>query len=145
MNARKIALIQQSFQKIAALGPEAGEMFYAELFAIDPSLRSMFTGDLQIQQKKWLSAITYVVCGLHAPEKMINSIENLARVHLDYGVKPEHYISFGNALLRTLKKALGSEFTPEVSDAWAEAYRKLARTMREAAYGGASAKLLGAA
>lgn len=145
MDARNVGLVQQSFEKVAALGLKASEIFYAELFAIDPSLRSMFGSDMGDQHKKLLAALAYVVRSLHAPEKILNSVENLARMHVEYGVRPEHYTYVGNALLRTLKKGLGSEFTPELCDAWTEAFRALARVMKEAAYGGARAKTLGAA
>jgi len=144
MDARKIALVQASFEKVSAIGPKAAEIFYAELFAIDPSLRSMFSSDLRDQQRKLLAALALVVGSLHAPEKIINRIEALAVKHLDYKVRPEHYTYVGNALLRTLKKGLGSDFTPELCEAWTEAFRLISRVMKEAAYGRAPA-LLGAA
>jgi len=51
MNAQQVALVQESFKKAAALGEQVADIFYAELFAIDPALRAMFKGDMQ-QQKK---------------------------------------------------------------------------------------------
>ena len=145
MDTRKIALVQQSFEKVAALGLKAAELFYSELFAIDPSLRTMFTGNMQEQHKKLLSALALVVRSLHTPEKIIGAVEKLAVKHLDYGVKPEHYTYVGNALLRTLKKGLGPEFTPELSDAWVDAFLMLAQVMKKAAYGDAQTKIKGAA
>ena len=145
MDARKTALVQQSFEKVAALGLKAAELFYAELFAIDPSLRAMFTGNMQEQHKKLLSALALVVRSLHTPEKIIGAVEKLAVKHLDYGVRPEHYTYVGNALLRTLKKGLGPEFTPELSDAWVDAFRMLAQVMKTAAYGSAQPGVRGAA
>jgi hemoglobin-like flavoprotein len=145
MDARKITVVQQSFEKVAAIGLKAAEIFYSELFAIDPSLRAMFKGDTQEQHKKLLSALALVVRSLHTPEKIVDAVERLAVKHLDYGVKPEHYTYVGNALLRTLKKGLGSEFTPELSDAWIDAFRMLAQIMKKAAYGGAQSGIKGAA
>jgi hemoglobin-like flavoprotein len=139
MEARKIALVQESFEKVAGLGLQAAEIFYAELFTIDPSLRSMFSGDMQDQHKKLLSALAVVVRSLHTPEKILSAVEKLAIKHLDYDVKPQHYTYVGNALLRTLKKGLGPDFTPELCDAWTDAFRMLARVMKEAAYGRAPA------
>jgi hemoglobin-like flavoprotein len=145
MDARKITLVQQSFEKVAALGLPAAELFYSELFAIDPSLRAMFKGDMREQHKKLLAALALVVRALHTPEKIVGAVEKLAVKHLDYGVKPEHYTYVGNALLRTLKKGLGSEFTPEVSDAWVDAFRMLAQIMKKAAYGSVQSGIRGAA
>jgi hemoglobin-like flavoprotein len=145
MNERQVRLVQQSFEKAAALGEKVAEIFYAELFAIDPSLRAMFKGDMKEQHKKLLSALALVVRSLHTPEKIIGPVQKLAVKHLDYGVEPIHYTYVGNALLRTLKKGLGSEFTPELCDAWVEAFRTLANVMKQAAYGNVPAKIKGAA
>jgi len=134
MDAHKIELVQKSFEKISAMGLQAAETFYDELFAIDPSLRPLFNGDVN-QQRKFLSALALVVHKLHAPQKIMSDVETLAVKHVHYGVEPKHYTFFGNALLRTLRKGLGDEFTPEVCDAWTDAYRMLARVMKEAAYG----------
>lgn len=135
MDAQQIELVQQSFERATVLGEKVAEIFYAELFAIDPSLRKMFKGDMGAQRKKLLSALGLVVASLHSPEKILNPIRRLAVKHLDYGVQPAHYTYVGNALLRTLKKGLGSDFTPELRDAWVEAFRMLAKVMKEAAYG----------
>jgi hemoglobin-like flavoprotein len=140
MDERKVALVQQSFEKVAKLGVKAAELFYAELFAIEPSLRSMFKGSMQEQHTKLLSALALVVRSLHTPEKILAAVQKLGVKHLDYGVQPVHYTYVGNALLRTLKKGLGPEFTPELSDAWVDAFRLLAQIMKEAAYGAAQAK-----
>ena len=141
MDARKVALVQDSFEKVVPMGVQVAELFYAELFAIDPSLRSMFPANLMSQQKKLLSALSMIVRALDTPEKILGSAEKLAVKHLEYNVRPEHYTYVGNALLRTLKKGLGDEFTPELCDAWTEAFRMLARVMKEAAYGRAPARL----
>lgn len=144
MDARTVGLVQESFEKVAAMGLKASEIFYSELFAIDPSLRSMFGGDSGDQHKKLLAALAYVVRSLDAPEKTLNSVANLARRQVEYGVRPEHYTYVGNALLRTLKKALGAEFTPDLCDAWTQAFRAIARVMNEAGYDGGRARALGA-
>jgi len=145
MNAHQVTLVQQSFEKVAALGEKVAELFYAELFAIDPSLRQMFSGNMQEQHRKLLSALAMVIRSLHTPEKIIGPAQKLAVKHLDYGVIPIHYTYVGNALLRTLKKGLGDQFTPELRDAWVDAFRILATVMKQAAYGEKEAKARGAA
>ncbi len=145
MNANQVALVQQSFEKAAKLGEKVAEIFYAELFSIDPALRGMFKGDMHEQRKKLLTTLAFVVRSLHAPEKIIQPAQNLAVKHVRYGVKPEHYTLVGNALLRTLKKGLGAEYTAELHDAWVAAFRTLANIMKEAAYGSAATRTKSAA
>jgi len=141
MDARKIALVQGSFEKVAAMGVHAAEIFYEELFALDPSLRSMFNGNMRDQHRKLLAVLSIIARSLHAPENFLIDVEKLAVKHLDYGVRLEQYTYFGNALLRTLKSALGPEFTPELCDAWRDAFRMITRVMKDAAYGRAPAPI----
>jgi nitric oxide dioxygenase len=134
MNPHQIALVQQSYEKLSPLGERLAELFYAELFAIDPSLRSLFDGDMRRQYMKLLMMLALIMRSLHAPEKLRQPIRDLAVKHVGYGVQPEHYTPFGNALLRTLKKTLGAEYSPELRDAWTEALRMLTRMMKDVAY-----------
>jgi nitric oxide dioxygenase len=47
-------------------------------------------------------------------------------------VTPEHYDYVGEALLFTLGKGLGDDFTPETKDAWTETYGILSSVMIDA-------------
>ncbi|QDG79232.1 globin family protein [Labrenzia sp. PHM005] len=134
MNKHEIKLVQDSFAKAAPLGEKVAEIFYQELFEIDPALKSMFKNDMKDQGKKLLSALTMIVRNLENTDVIVPAAEKLAVKHLDYGVTARHYTFVGNALLRTLKKGLGNEFTPEVREAWITAYQLLADVMRAAAY-----------
>lgn len=135
MDEHHAALVQASFAKAGELGEQVAEIFYAELFAIEPSLRPMFKGNMREQGRKLLGTLAFVVQGLNAPATILPAAQKLAVKHVGYGVEARHYTLVGNALLRTLKKGLGNEFTPEVRQAWIAAYQLLADVMREAAYG----------
>jgi len=134
MDARKIALVQETFDKIAAAGARLSETFYAELFAIDPGLRTMFDHDMRRQHMKFLMTLTLIVRSLREPEKLQQAVRHLAIKHVQYGVQPGHFTPFGNALLRTLKKTLGPGYSRDVAAAWEEAFRLLARTMKQAEF-----------
>jgi len=136
MTPDQIAMVQHSFSKVTPIADVAAGLFYGKLFEIAPDTRAMFKGDMAEQRRKLLAALALVVRSLHAPEKIIEPVKNLAVKHVGYGVEPVHYTYVGNALLRTLKKGLGEKFTPELRDAWVEAYATLAEIMKEAAYGG---------
>jgi nitric oxide dioxygenase len=134
MNSTQVDLVQQSFEKVAGLGETVAEIFYGELFAINPALRRLFRGDMSEQGRKLLATLAFVVRSLRAPDKIMGPVGQLAVKHIDYGVEPGHYTQVGNALLRTLQKGLGPDFTPEVREAWRQAYITLAVAMKEAAY-----------
>jgi nitric oxide dioxygenase len=48
-------------------------------------------------------------------------------------VTPDHYDTVGSALLWTLEKGLGEQFTDDVREAWTAAYTLLSSTMIDAA------------
>jgi hemoglobin-like flavoprotein len=110
-----------------------GALFYARLFAIDPSTRALFRGDVAAQGAKLMAAIGTIVRSLDRIEPMLEHTRALARRHVGYGVREEHYASVGAALLWTLEQGLGAHFTDEVRGAWAAAYQLLSSTMIEAA------------
>lgn len=51
-------------------------------------------------------------------ETLAQSLQKLGARHATYDVKYEHFPIVGVALLDTLEKALGDEFTDEVKEAW---------------------------
>ncbi len=141
MDARQVALVQGTFEQAAKLGGDKiAEIFYAELFAIDPSLRRLFKSPMAEQGKKLIATLAFVIRSLHQPDKILGPAKALAVKHLDYGVEARHYVLVGNALLRTLNKGLGPQFTPEVRAAWVAAYQLVADVMRVAAYGEGSVR-----
>jgi hemoglobin-like flavoprotein len=129
----QIALVQKSFAAIAPIADDAAVLFYQRMFEIDPSLKSMFRGDMAEQRRKLMQMLTAAVKGLQRLDRLVPVLEDLGRRHIGYGVTDQHYDTVGAALLWTLEKGLGRAFTPEVQEAWAAVYGLLANTMRNAA------------
>lgn len=129
MTPEQIALVRESFAKVVPIREQAAALFYDRLFAIDPSTRPLFRGDMKIQGAKLMAAIAAVVKALDRPETMLDDLGALARRHVRYGVRDEHYASVGTALLWTLEQGLGPDFTPPVREAWATAYGLLSSAM----------------
>jgi hemoglobin-like flavoprotein len=133
MTPVQIELVQASWARVQPIAEPAAEMFYNRLFALDPSLRPLFRGEMKEQGRKLMSMIAFAVNGLRRLEALVPGVQALGRRHAGYGVRDEHYATVGSALLWTLEQGLGSAFTPQVREAWAAAYNLLAGTMRDAA------------
>lgn len=133
MNTEQIGLVQGSFTQVTPIADQAADLFYARLFQLDPTLRGMFKGDMAEQKHKLIAMLTFTVNNLTQPEELLPVIQELGRRHTGYGVENRHYETLGAALLWTLEKALGEEFTPEVKATWAAVYTLLATTMQQAA------------
>ena len=133
MTPEQIALVQDSFKSVAPIADTAADLFYGRLFEVAPQLRPMFPQDMSEQKKKLMQMIGVAVNSLHQIETIVEPVQDLGHRHVGYGVKDEHYEIVGGALLWTLGQGLGDAFTPEVEEAWAEAYGLLATVMKEAA------------
>jgi hemoglobin-like flavoprotein len=134
MTPQQVAQVQASFKKVAPIADQAAALFYGRLFETAPEVRALFTGDLKAQGRKLMTTIATVVNGLDDLEAIAPAVCDLAKRHVAYGVRPEHYAPVGAALLWTLEQGLGGDSTPAVSAAWAAAYAALSDVMIAAAY-----------
>ena len=132
-------LVQQSFAKVAPISGQAAVLFYDRLFEVAPQVKAMFPADMTEQRKKLMGTLAIVVNGLTNLEAILPAASSLAKRHVSYGAKPEHYPVVGGALLWTLEKGLGDARTPEVAAAWTAAYGTLSGYMISEAYGRAQA------
>lgn len=139
MNASDVAQVQDSFKKVAPISDVAAELFYGRLFEVAPQVKPMFRGDMKEQGRKLMATLGVVVTGLTRLETVLPAASALAKQHVAYGVKAEHYPIVGGALLWTLEKGLGDAWTPELAAAWTAAYTTLSGYMISEAYGTAQA------
>jgi nitric oxide dioxygenase len=139
MTPSQIELVQNSFAKVAPISDQAAIIFYDRLFEVAPQVRAMFPDDLTEQRKKLMATLAVVVNGLTNLPAILPAASALAKRHVGYGAKPEHYPVVGSALLWTLEKGLGGAWTPDVAEAWTAAYGTLSGYMIAEAYGEAQA------
>ena len=139
MDSTQIKLVQDSFAKVAPISEQAAAIFYDRLFEVAPSVKAMFPDDMTQQRKKLMAVLAVVVNGLGNLKSVLPAASALAKRHVSYGAKPEHYPVVGGALLWTLEKGLGEAWTPEIAAAWTAAYGTLSGYMISEAYGKAQA------
>ena len=130
MTPRQIDLVQASFAKVAPIAEIAADLFYARLFELDPQLKPMFKGDMKRQGMMLMSMLSTAVRGLKNPEALVPVVKGLGRRHVAYGVQDQHFTTVGQALIDTLAKGLGAEFTAETREAWLAAYSLLSTVMK---------------
>jgi hemoglobin-like flavoprotein len=134
MTPQQVAQVQASFAKVAPIADQAAALFYGRLFQIAPEVRPLFRGAMDVQGRKLMTAIATVVNSLGEIDVVAPAVGDLAKRHVAYGVRPEHYECVGAALLWTLEQGLRDDFTSAVSAAWAAAYAALSQIMIAAAY-----------
>lgn len=133
MTPEQINLVQKSWEKVEPISEQAAEIFYGKLFEKDPSVESLFHGDMLAQGQKLMAMIGSAVGLLNDLDTLVPIVQKLGERHSNYGVKASHYDTVGAALLETLATGLGDEFTDELKSAWTEVYGVLASTMIDSA------------
>ena len=129
MTNEEIALVQSSFKAIVPIACTAADLFYGRLFEIAPQVRPMFPADMAEQKKKLMQMLGVAVANLHQMPTIQAAVEDLARRHVTYGVKAEHYGPVGEALIWTLQTGLGPAFSDDVRSAWINAYGAITSVM----------------
>src|SRR5258708_40336542 len=125
MTPEQVKLVQQSFAQVVPIADKAAEIFYDRLFELAPAVRPLFRGDTAEQRRKLMATLAVVVGGLSDLPGVLPGASALAKRHVDYGARPEHYAVVGETLLWTLQRGLGSQWTPQVAAAWTAAYTTL--------------------
>ena len=107
----------------------ASEMFYENLFTVEPELRALFRPDLQSQGMRFMSTLATIADLLEAPAELGSEIAHLATAHAGVGVRAAHFAPMGIALMVTLAETLGEDYTPDLQAAWHAAYDHFAALM----------------
>jgi len=135
MTPDQVKAIQGSFTKVVPIAEQAAALFYGRLFEIAPEVKPLFRGDMTEQGRKLMATLGVVVNGLGNLESILPAASALAKRHVDYGVKAGDYAPVGAALLWTLERGLGKDWTPDLAAAWGAAYAVLSDYMIAEAYG----------
>lgn len=131
MTPEQIHLIRASWGLASADPGILTTNFYAHLFAIDSGVARMFGGvDMATQKKKLAQSLAVVVAALDDLDSLLPVLSALGKRHVNYGVESRHFDAVGDALLWALRDSIGEAFTPEVHNAWADAYAVVASVMR---------------
>jgi NAD(P)H-flavin reductase/hemoglobin-like flavoprotein len=127
------AEISRTFDLVTRAGDKPVAYFYGRLFAANPELRAMFPAAMDAQRDRLFRALTRIVHGASQPRATEAYLCQLGLDHRKYGVQARHYPAVGRALLATLAKFAGPQWTPAAEAAWAAAYERASQLMTAAA------------
>ena len=129
ISPEQAAEIRRSWQLVAPIADEVAELFYARLFELDPTLRTLFHTEPAVQRRKLMDSLTFIVTRADRPNELVPMLAALGERHVRYGVRAEHYVTVGEALLWTLDEGLGALHTTEARDAWVATYEFVSAAM----------------
>lgn len=132
MTPNQIETVKDNFQEVSAVIGAFSLTFYTELFRIAPSIRPFFPNEMNAQRIKLAETLGSVVLHLHRLHTIEDVIIGLARRHVEYGARPEHFAPVGAALIYALDQHTPHGLTAAQSEAWAAAYGEISDLMIEA-------------
>jgi hemoglobin-like flavoprotein len=132
MNLYQINLVQTTFVLVQAEANLFVTQLYDHLFRLDPCLCYRFPRQMASHYEKFWAVLVEILAGLSRPHALIQqTLKPLGRRHAHYGIQPDHYHTFAQALRHALAEILDDAFTDEVEAAWMEAYYLVAGIMKE--------------
>lgn len=132
MTPNQIETVKDSFQQIVPVVDTFARDFYDELFRIAPSIRPFFPQDMTDQRIKLSETLAAVVLNLHKLYQLEDAITGLARRHVKYGAKPEHFAPVGHALIHALENHAPGGLTPVERESWLAAYHQITEQLLSA-------------
>lgn len=99
---------------------------YDVLFEKYPETKSLFSSAPSEQPKILAGAIAAYAMNIDNLPALNDAVGRMVAAHVRTSVKPEHYPMVGDAVLTAMVDVLGEAATPQILEAWKEAYFFLA-------------------
>jgi Hemoglobin-like flavoprotein len=129
-SAEKVNLLRSTFARIDAQAEIAGLVFYQKLFTLEPGLQALFQTSIDLQTRKLMDSLRYIVATIENPTVLAPALEAMGRRHVTYGVRKPHFELVIRALLETFQQILGDGFSPDIHEVWREALYFVAKSMK---------------
>ena len=129
MTPQEIQLVRSSFARVAPFADQAAALFYARLFELEPALRGLLPGEMAARGAELTAALAAWLADIDRAEKALPAARALGLRPTPVPGCAAPVEAVGTALLWTLEKGLGPDFTPEIRAAWAKAYWRLAEAL----------------
>jgi len=127
MNETTTAIIKSTAPVIKEHGEAITSAMYRIMFEKYPEAKELFK-DAEPEQYKKLAAMVYAyAANIDNLGALQSGIDKVAQIHVDVKILPKHYPWVGESLLGAIKEVLGDAATPEIMNAWEEAYGFLAK------------------
>ncbi|QKX06425.1 NO-inducible flavohemoprotein [Aquimarina sp. TRL1] len=128
-STKTIEIVKATAPVLEVHGETITKVFYKRLFNQHPELKNIFNMSHQkqgTQPKVLANAIFQYARHIDQLDLLKGAVESIAQKHSSLSIRPEMYPIVGENLLVAIKEVLGDAATPEIMNAWEEAYGDLA-------------------
>ena len=133
MKPDTIEIIKATAPVIKEHGQKITQRMYEIAFQARPDMRRFFVNtwmknpeEGRKQAAQLANSVYAYASHIDELEKLSSVVERIAQKHVQSRILPEMYPVIGECLLAAIKDVLGDAATPEVLEAWEEAYGALA-------------------
>lgn len=107
-------------------GEEITSVMYPLLFQRYPEAVALFKDAPENQKVKLANAVYAYAANIDNLDNLQKGVNTMALAHVKTNIQPQHYPWVKECLLEAIQTVLKSDATPEVMNAWSEAYDFLA-------------------
>jgi len=126
LSPKTIATVKATVPVLKEHAVEITRTMYDIMFEKHPELKTLFKDAPKDQPKILATAVQAYAMNIDNLDALTGAVESMAKTHVRSQVKPEHYPMVGESILAALSKVLGDAATPDILEAWGEAYFFLA-------------------
>jgi len=131
LSEKTVEIVKATAPVVAKNAEAITSTMYEIMFANHPEVKEMFKDAEPDQHKKLAAAVGAYAANIDNLGVLDKAIEKMVSAHIKTRVQPEHYPIVGLSILEAIKKVLGDAATPEIINAWKEAYFFLADILIE--------------
>ena len=124
-----IALVKSTIPLLSNAGTAVTAHFYDRMFTHNPELKDIFNMSNQQSGKQHFAlfnALAAYATHIDNLPVLAAAVERINHKHASLNIQPHHYDIVGTHLIETLKELAPNEFTPDIEQAWRDAYALLA-------------------
>ena len=129
LSQKTIDIVKATIPMLEEKGLAITSRMYEILFEKYPETKDLFNGSPEDQPKILLAAIAAYANNIDNIEQLHDKVIYIADAHVKSNVQEEHYPMVGEAVLIAMQDVLGEVATPEILEAWEEAYFYLAEIL----------------
>lgn len=129
LSPQQIAIIKSTIPVLEQHGTTITQVFYKNMFAEHPELLNIFNKTNQTQGKQQTALATTVLAAARHIDNLsalLPQVTQISHKHRALQIRPEHYPIVGKHLLGAITEVLGNDATPDILDAWGQAYQEIA-------------------
>lgn len=129
ISPEELRLVRESLNRLRDQFDAHSTHFYEALFRHAPHLRKLFRDDLTGQGMKFMTTLDVVVQKLDDEGQIEEQYTGLGRTHSSLGIQVADFTPMEEALIDTIRNAMGEAFTSELEHAWRKAYAVVSSNM----------------